>query len=118
MLCFFSICQALRPAGCYYYYQFFLLTLSNVVLVALIFRSPHVFKVSSAHLPPSSPECSRRRESPLHLAVRWGMSRLAELLLCQPGGLLAVSLPNEDGVTPLQMAQAAGDGKLLELLTQ
>lgn len=46
------------------------------------------------------------------------MRRLAELLLCQPGGLLAVSLPNEDGDTPLQLAQAAGDAKLLELLTQ
>ncbi|XP_018528333.1 LOW QUALITY PROTEIN: rho guanine nucleotide exchange factor 28-like [Lates calcarifer] len=57
------------------------------------------------------------RESPLHLAVRWGLCRLAELLLCQPGGLMAVSLPNEEGVTPLQLAQAAGNTELLELLT-
>ncbi|XP_060927608.1 rho guanine nucleotide exchange factor 28-like isoform X5 [Limanda limanda] len=57
------------------------------------------------------------RESPLHLAVRWGLCRLAELLLCQPGGLMAVSLPNEEGVTPLQLAQAAGNLDLLELLT-
>ncbi|XP_068558949.1 rho guanine nucleotide exchange factor 28-like [Cebidichthys violaceus] len=57
------------------------------------------------------------RESPLHLAVRWGLCRLAELLLCQPGGLMAVSLPNEEGVTPLQLAQAAGGTELLELLT-
>ncbi|XP_042277469.1 rho guanine nucleotide exchange factor 28-like isoform X2 [Thunnus maccoyii] len=57
------------------------------------------------------------RESPLHLAVRWGLFRLAELLLCQPGGLMAVSLPNEEGVTPLQLAQAAGNTELLELLT-
>ncbi|XP_040010974.1 rho guanine nucleotide exchange factor 28-like isoform X3 [Xiphias gladius] len=56
------------------------------------------------------------RESPLHLAVRWGLCRLAELLLCQPGGLMAVSLPNEEGVTPLQLAQTAGNTKLLELL--
>lgn len=65
----------------------------------------------------SSPEHSPR-ESPLHLAVRWGLCRLAELLLCQPGGLMAVSLPNEEGVTPLQLAQAAGNTELLELLTQ
>ncbi|XP_008283150.1 rho guanine nucleotide exchange factor 28-like isoform X1 [Stegastes partitus] len=57
------------------------------------------------------------RESPLHLAVRWGLCRLAELLLCQPGGLMAVSLPNEDGVTPLQLAQTAGNTELLELLS-
>ncbi|KAM9393474.1 rho guanine nucleotide exchange factor 28-like [Pholidichthys leucotaenia] len=56
------------------------------------------------------------RESPLHLAVRWGLCRLAELLLCQPGGLMAVSLPNEDGVTPLQLAQTAGNTEILELL--
>ncbi|XP_038559107.1 rho guanine nucleotide exchange factor 28-like isoform X4 [Micropterus salmoides] len=56
-------------------------------------------------------------ESPLHLAVRWGLYRLAELLLCQPGGLMAVSLPNEDGVTPLQLAQTADNTELLELLT-
>ncbi len=66
---------------------------------------------------PSSPEHSLR-ESPLHLAVRWGLYRLAELLLCQPGGLMAVSLPNEEGVTPLQLAQTAGNTELLELLTQ
>ncbi|XP_026198874.1 rho guanine nucleotide exchange factor 28-like isoform X3 [Anabas testudineus] len=58
------------------------------------------------------------RESLLHLAVRWGLCRLAELLLCQPGGLMAVSLPNEEGVTPLQLAKAEGNTELLELLTQ
>ncbi|XP_069563971.1 rho guanine nucleotide exchange factor 28-like isoform X1 [Brachyistius frenatus] len=57
------------------------------------------------------------RESPLHLAVRWGLCRLAELLLCQPGGLMAVSLPNEEGVTPLQLAQTAGNTEFLELLS-
>ncbi|MEQ2167518.1 hypothetical protein GOODEAATRI_004965, partial [Goodea atripinnis] len=56
------------------------------------------------------------RECPLHLAVRWGLYRLAELLLCQPGGLMAVSLPNEEGVTPLQLAQNTGNTELLELL--
>ncbi|XP_058493203.1 rho guanine nucleotide exchange factor 28-like isoform X3 [Solea solea] len=57
------------------------------------------------------------RESLLHLAVRWGLCRLAELLLCQPGGLMAVNLPNEEGITPLQLAQTAGSTELLELLT-
>ncbi|KAM8885904.1 rho guanine nucleotide exchange factor 28-like isoform 2-T2 [Spinachia spinachia] len=58
------------------------------------------------------------RESPLHLAVRWGLFQLAELLLCQPGGLMAVSLPNQEGVTPLQLAQTAANAEILELLAQ
>ncbi|XP_072288735.1 rho guanine nucleotide exchange factor 28-like [Eucyclogobius newberryi] len=57
------------------------------------------------------------RESPLHLAVRFSLCRLAELLLCQPGGLMAISQPNEEGVTPLQLAQTRGNSELLELLT-
>lgn len=65
----------------------------------------------------SSPERTPR-ESPLHLAVRWGLFRLAELLLCQPGGLMAVSLPNQEGVTPLQLAQTAANTEILELLAQ
>lgn len=66
---------------------------------------------------PSSPE-QGSRESPLHLAVRWGLYRLAELLLCQPGGLMAVNMPNDEGVSPLQLAQTGGNAKLLELLKQ
>lgn len=73
--------------------------------------------LSTLIIPLSSLEHSPR-ESPLHLAVRWGLYRLAELLLCQPGGLMAVSLPNEEGVTPLQLAQTGGNSELLELLTQ
>ncbi|XP_077378766.1 rho guanine nucleotide exchange factor 28-like isoform X2 [Festucalex cinctus] len=65
---------------------------------------------------PSTDDCSPK-ESLLHLAVRWGLCRLAELLLCQPGGLLAISLPNEEGVTPLQLAHSSGNRELLELLT-
>ncbi|XP_061784895.1 rho guanine nucleotide exchange factor 28-like isoform X2 [Nerophis lumbriciformis] len=56
------------------------------------------------------------KESLLHLAVRWGLCRLAELLLCQPGGLMAIRLPNKEGVTPLQLAHSSGNSELLELL--
>ncbi|XP_075889377.1 rho guanine nucleotide exchange factor 28-like isoform X3 [Nelusetta ayraudi] len=86
----------------------------HVALAMANLNIPQSWNVLGSH---SGNERRRLRESPLHLAVRWGMWRLAELLLCQPGGLLAVSLPNEDGDTPLRLAQAAGDAKLLELLT-
>ncbi|XP_023814687.1 rho guanine nucleotide exchange factor 28 isoform X2 [Oryzias latipes] len=75
---------------------------------------PSQWNVLGTH---SGNDCSPR-ESPLHLAVRWGLYRLAELLLCQPGGLMAVNLPNEEGVTPLQLAQKAGSTQLLKLLLE
>ncbi|XP_018592200.2 rho guanine nucleotide exchange factor 28 isoform X2 [Scleropages formosus] len=56
------------------------------------------------------------KETLLHLAVRLGLSRLLQLLLCQPGGLMAVALPNEEGDTPLLLAQRSGRRGLLELL--
>ncbi|KAG9355048.1 hypothetical protein JZ751_001761 [Albula glossodonta] len=62
-------------------------------------------------------EVLRPRESLLHLAVRLGFLHLSELLLCQPGGLMAVAMPNEEGDTPLQLAQRTGQSALLELLT-
>ncbi|XP_028313645.1 rho guanine nucleotide exchange factor 28-like isoform X3 [Gouania willdenowi] len=74
---------------------------------------PHNWNVLGRH----SRDEPSPRESPLHLAVRWGLCRLAELLLCQPGGLMAVSLPNEEGVTPLQLAHETGNSEILELLS-
>ncbi|XP_048875634.1 rho guanine nucleotide exchange factor 28 isoform X5 [Brienomyrus brachyistius] len=57
------------------------------------------------------------RESLLHIAVRLGLPRVLQLLLCQPGGLMAVVLPNEEGDTPLKLAEQSGQQALLELLT-
>jgi len=84
---------------------------------AVLDPSANLLSVIICLFPLRSPEHTLR-ESPLHLAVRWGLCRLAELLLCQPGGLMAVNLPNEEGVTPLQLARTAGHGELLQLLTQ
>ncbi|KAM6965457.1 rho guanine nucleotide exchange factor 28-like [Aplochiton taeniatus] len=75
---------------------------------------PHTWNVLGS---PCGVEYSPK-ECPLHLAVRWGLCHLAELLLCQPGGLMAVTLPNEEGLSPLQLAQRDGHSELLELLTQ
>ncbi|XP_010633470.1 rho guanine nucleotide exchange factor 28 isoform X2 [Fukomys damarensis] len=65
----------------------------------------------------SSPEVSLHRESLLHLAVRWGLARLCHFLLCLPGGVQALVLPNEEGATPLDLATHGGHSKLVEDIT-
>ncbi|KAJ8339330.1 hypothetical protein SKAU_G00361160 [Synaphobranchus kaupii] len=57
------------------------------------------------------------RETLLHLTVRLGLLRLTQLLLCNPEGVMAVTLPNEEGETPLQLARESNSQALLELLT-
>ncbi|XP_039614378.1 rho guanine nucleotide exchange factor 28 isoform X2 [Polypterus senegalus] len=58
----------------------------------------------------------RTRESLLHLSVRLGWFHLTQFLLCQPGGLIALSLPSEEGVTPVQLAIQNGHEDLVQLL--
>ncbi|XP_055277837.1 rho guanine nucleotide exchange factor 28 isoform X2 [Moschus berezovskii] len=65
----------------------------------------------------SSLEVSLHRESLLHLAVRWGLAKLSQLLLCLPGGAQALTLPNEEGATPLDLALHGGHSKLVEDIT-
>ncbi|XP_065761779.1 rho guanine nucleotide exchange factor 28 isoform X1 [Muntiacus reevesi] len=65
----------------------------------------------------SSLEVSLPRESLLHLAVRWGLTKLSQLLLCLPGGVQALALPNEEGATPLDLALHGGHSKLVEDIT-
>ncbi|XP_076995586.1 rho guanine nucleotide exchange factor 28 isoform X2 [Tamandua tetradactyla] len=62
----------------------------------------------------SSPQGPPHRESLLHLAVRWGLVKLSRFLLCLPGGAQALALPNEEGVTPLDLAPPAGHPTLAE----
>ncbi|XP_077616072.1 rho guanine nucleotide exchange factor 28 isoform X1 [Crocuta crocuta] len=62
----------------------------------------------------SSLEVPLCRESLLHLAVRWGLPKLSHFLLCLPGGVQALALPNEEGATPLDLALHAGNAKLVE----
>nr|XP_058917740.1 rho guanine nucleotide exchange factor 28 isoform X1 [Kogia breviceps] len=65
----------------------------------------------------SSLEVSLHRESLLHLAVRWGLAKLSQFLLCLPGGVQALALPNEEGATPLDLALRGGCSKLFEDIT-
>ncbi|XP_026354578.3 rho guanine nucleotide exchange factor 28 isoform X1 [Ursus arctos] len=65
----------------------------------------------------SSLEVSLCRESLLHLAMRWGLPKLSHFLLGLPGGVQALSLPNEEGATPLDLALRAGHSRLVEDIT-
>uniref|UniRef100_A0A8C4MHL9 Rho guanine nucleotide exchange factor 28 n=1 Tax=Equus asinus TaxID=9793 RepID=A0A8C4MHL9_EQUAS len=65
----------------------------------------------------SSIPVSLHRESLLHLAVRWGLAKLSQFLLCLPGGVQALALPNEEGATPLDLALRGGHSKLVEDIT-
>lgn len=54
------------------------------------------------------------RESLLHLAVRWALPKLFHFLLCLPGGVKALELPNEEATTPLDLALHGGHSTLVE----
>ncbi|XP_061476988.1 rho guanine nucleotide exchange factor 28 isoform X2 [Rhineura floridana] len=59
---------------------------------------------------------SKHKETLLHLTMRLGLVKLSQFLLCQPGGTAAVTLPNKDGFTPLDLALQNGHFRLLELI--
>ncbi|XP_043919877.1 rho guanine nucleotide exchange factor 28 isoform X2 [Protopterus annectens] len=59
---------------------------------------------------------SRCKESLLHLSVRLGLRQLSKFLISQPGGLIALTLPNEDGVTLVDLASHNGFHQLAEIL--
>ncbi|XP_031215666.1 rho guanine nucleotide exchange factor 28 isoform X2 [Mastomys coucha] len=65
----------------------------------------------------SSLEVSLHRESLLHLAVRWALPKLFHFLLCLPGGVKALELPNEEATTPLDLALHGGHSALVEDIT-
>uniref|UniRef100_A0A8C3Q202 Rho guanine nucleotide exchange factor 28 n=1 Tax=Chrysolophus pictus TaxID=9089 RepID=A0A8C3Q202_CHRPC len=57
------------------------------------------------------------KETLLHLAMKLGLVKLSEFLVGQPGGTLALALPNEDGATPLDLAEQNGHSKLVEVFS-
>ncbi|NWY02443.1 ARG28 factor, partial [Nothoprocta ornata] len=55
------------------------------------------------------------KETLLHLAMKLGLVKLSQFLVAQPGGSLALALPNEDGATPLDLALQNGHSGLVEV---
>ncbi|XP_067107112.1 rho guanine nucleotide exchange factor 28 [Osmerus mordax] len=56
------------------------------------------------------------RETLLHLSVRLGLLHLSRFLIRQPRGQRALTLPNREGDTPLQLAQRREDHALFRAL--
>ncbi|XP_026210237.1 rho guanine nucleotide exchange factor 28 isoform X2 [Anabas testudineus] len=56
------------------------------------------------------------KETLLHLAVRLGLVHLSRFLIHQPRGQRALTLPNQEGDTPLQLAQKAGQHAMFRVL--
>ncbi|XP_076838314.1 rho guanine nucleotide exchange factor 28 [Brachyhypopomus gauderio] len=57
------------------------------------------------------------QESLLHLCVRLGFVHVLEFLLCQPGALMVINSPNQEGDTPLELAWQTNQHDILRLLT-
>ncbi|XP_060761500.1 rho guanine nucleotide exchange factor 28-like isoform X3 [Neoarius graeffei] len=56
-------------------------------------------------------------ESLLHVCVRLGFVQVCEFLLSQPGALMVIHSANQEGDTPLQLAQQTNQHTLVHLLT-
>lgn len=58
-------------------------------------------------LPPAAEDCPPK-ETLLHLAVRLGLVQLSHYLIHEMGGERALTIANQDGDTPLGLAQKNG----------
>ncbi|XP_078018226.1 rho guanine nucleotide exchange factor 28 isoform X2 [Epinephelus lanceolatus] len=56
------------------------------------------------------------KETLLHLAVRLGLVHLSRFLIHQPRGQRVLTLPNQEGDTPLQLAQKDGQHAMFRVL--
>ncbi|XP_044031288.1 rho guanine nucleotide exchange factor 28 isoform X2 [Siniperca chuatsi] len=56
------------------------------------------------------------KETLLHLAVRLGLVHLSRFLIHQPRGQRALTLPNQEGDTPLQLAQKSRQHAMFRVL--
>ncbi|KAF7659596.1 hypothetical protein LDENG_00295630 [Lucifuga dentata] len=57
------------------------------------------------------------KETLLHLAVRLGLLHLSHFLIHQPRGQRVLTLPNQEGDTPLQVAERSGEHAMFRALT-
>ncbi|XP_074064148.1 rho guanine nucleotide exchange factor 28 isoform X2 [Macrotis lagotis] len=64
----------------------------------------------------SSGEVTAQQESLLHIAMRWGLVKFSQFLLCLPGGRQALALTNEEGAMPLDLALKFGHSRLVEVI--
>ncbi|XP_067885641.1 rho guanine nucleotide exchange factor 28 isoform X2 [Heterodontus francisci] len=55
------------------------------------------------------------RETLLHVSVRFGLHKFSQFLLCKSGGIQAVMVPNEEGMTPVDLALQNGMQDLAEV---
>ncbi|XP_066468642.1 rho guanine nucleotide exchange factor 28 [Tiliqua scincoides] len=60
----------------------------------------------------------KHKETLLHLTMRLGLVKLSQFLLSQPGGTVAIVLPNEDGSTPLDLALQNGHSRLVDVFSR
>ncbi|XP_051794630.1 rho guanine nucleotide exchange factor 28 isoform X2 [Acanthochromis polyacanthus] len=75
---------------------------------------PHQWKTPDSQ-PREAAELNPR-ETLLHLAARLGLVHLARFLIHQPRGQRTLTLPNEEGHTPLQLAQKDGQHDMFRML--
>lgn len=66
----------------------------------------------------SSEDELENKETLLHLTMRLGLLKLSQYLLSQPGGTVAIILPNEDGFTPLDLALQNGHSRLVDVFSK
>uniref|UniRef100_A0A5F8GEP3 Rho guanine nucleotide exchange factor 28 n=1 Tax=Monodelphis domestica TaxID=13616 RepID=A0A5F8GEP3_MONDO len=84
----------------------------NLVLALAHLELPHGWNI----LGNSSGEVTEHKESLLHITVRWGLVKFSQFLLCLPGGRQALTLTNEEGDMPLDVAVKLGHSRLAEVI--
>ncbi|KFU96166.1 Rho-guanine nucleotide exchange factor, partial [Chaetura pelagica] len=86
---------------------------NNLVMAVAHEELPSTWNIIGGGLE-GEPKC---KEALLHLVMKLGLVKLSQFLAAQPGGSLALALPNEDGATPLDLALQNGHARLVDFFT-